>query len=259
MDARGIAMQLLSSPSALDGARARAWNEQTAAMVAQNPSRLGLLAALAMAHPDAALAELSWGAPLTRWARTASASPPTTTASTSVTPGSCRSSPSRRAATCRCSSTRRCLRASSVSGWVGPGRCWSTRWTPHAASSTRSSPAYCWTCRTCTWCSRTPVGRSPPLVERITLLGVQPWTANPRGLSGEQLRGAGGRAVPGHCHHWRSGRHPAGGGPGGRGPTRLRHRPPARRGWTPLTRRSPGSRRRSTNTNVPASKPPSCG
>ena len=60
MDERGIAMQLLSMPAALDAERARQWNRQTAAVVAAHPDRFGLLAALPMAQPDRAVEEITF-------------------------------------------------------------------------------------------------------------------------------------------------------------------------------------------------------
>lgn len=58
MDDQGIALQLLSTPGALDAERARTWNRRTAGIVAAHPDRFGLLAAVPMAEPDRAVDEI---------------------------------------------------------------------------------------------------------------------------------------------------------------------------------------------------------
>ena len=58
MDARGIGLQLLSLPMAMDPGLARAVNERGARIVAARPDRFGLLAALPMAAPERAVEEL---------------------------------------------------------------------------------------------------------------------------------------------------------------------------------------------------------
>jgi 6-methylsalicylate decarboxylase len=58
MDERGIDLQLLSLPVAADAGTARAANDQQAAIVAVRPDRFGMLAALPMADPDQALVEV---------------------------------------------------------------------------------------------------------------------------------------------------------------------------------------------------------
>jgi 6-methylsalicylate decarboxylase len=58
MDQRGIEMQLLSLPTPLDPGYIRRWNDYVARIVADHPQRFGLLAALPMAHPDLAVAEI---------------------------------------------------------------------------------------------------------------------------------------------------------------------------------------------------------
>ncbi len=59
MDSHGTALQLLSFPAALGVDTAQAWNDQTAALVERHPTRFGLLAALPLADPDAAAAEVA--------------------------------------------------------------------------------------------------------------------------------------------------------------------------------------------------------
>lgn len=59
MDDHGTALQLLSFPGALDRGSARAFNDQTASLAAAHPSRFGLLAAVPMTDPEAALAEVT--------------------------------------------------------------------------------------------------------------------------------------------------------------------------------------------------------
>jgi predicted TIM-barrel fold metal-dependent hydrolase len=58
MDARGIQLQLLSAPAALDPGSARRVNDLGAAIVADRPGRFGLLANLPLGTPDAAAAEI---------------------------------------------------------------------------------------------------------------------------------------------------------------------------------------------------------
>ena len=60
MDARGISLQLLSMPGALDPVKAHAWNTRTADIIGAHPTRFGLLAALPMGEPDRAIAEVEW-------------------------------------------------------------------------------------------------------------------------------------------------------------------------------------------------------
>ncbi|WP_265446457.1 amidohydrolase family protein [Flexivirga meconopsidis] len=58
MDAHDIALQLLSIPGALSPSEAHDWNGQAAEIVAKRPDRFGLLAALPLADTDSALAEV---------------------------------------------------------------------------------------------------------------------------------------------------------------------------------------------------------
>lgn len=60
MDRQGTGMQLLSTPMLLDPAAAHTVNGQGAAVVAAHPSRFGLLAALPLTDPAAALAEVRY-------------------------------------------------------------------------------------------------------------------------------------------------------------------------------------------------------
>jgi 6-methylsalicylate decarboxylase len=60
MDRHGIATQMLSVPSALSPAVARAANTYCAQVVKQHPERFGLLASLPMTDIDAALAEIEF-------------------------------------------------------------------------------------------------------------------------------------------------------------------------------------------------------
>lgn len=62
MDEQGIALQLLSMPGALDAGQARAWNDQTAEIVARHRDRFGLLAAVPMAEPGRAIDEIRYAA-----------------------------------------------------------------------------------------------------------------------------------------------------------------------------------------------------
>jgi len=58
MDARGIGVQMLSIPANLPAPQARAANDYGAKIVAEQPTRFGLLASLPLGEPDAALAEI---------------------------------------------------------------------------------------------------------------------------------------------------------------------------------------------------------
>ena len=186
MDTRGIELQLLSSISPLNAARARSWNDTTAQLVAQNPSRFGLLAALPMADPDAALAEL---------ARAADELGADGVGIATNYDGAYLGDP-------RFVPVLRETARRGLPVFVHPTRppCF------EQLGLGRPAPLLEYPMDT----ARSVVdaifagllldlpdlrlvlahagGVLTALMERIALLGVQPWTANPRGLSGEQLR-----------------------------------------------------------------------
>ena len=186
MDERGIALQLLSSPQPLDTSRAAAWNEQTADLVRQVPSRFGLLATLPMDDPDAALSEL------TRAADDLGADGV----------GICTNYNGAYLGNPRFLPVFHELERRNLAVFIHPTL------PPNfeLVGCGRPGPLLEYPVET----ARSVVdvlfagllldlpdlhlvlahagGVLTALVERITLLGAQPWTANPRGLSSEQLR-----------------------------------------------------------------------
>lgn len=186
MDAHGTVLQLLSSPSALDGDHARAWNDQTARLVTEHPDRFGLLAALPMADPDGALAELE---------RAADELGADGVGIATNYDGAYLGDPRFRPIFTE-------LAGRGLPVFVHPtlppgfGRVGLGRPGPlleYPVDTARSVVDALFAGLLLDLPDLQLVlahagGVLPALAERIALLGVQPWTANPRGLSGEQLR-----------------------------------------------------------------------